>query len=108
MAYPTTAVHVLIASPSDVEDARDVVEREIEEWNRANSRARRLTLVPIRWERDAVPQLGSPPQQLLNSQIVQDADIGIGLFRGRLGTPTEHAASGTVEELDLLVAKERP
>ncbi len=40
------------------------------------------------------------PQEALNTQLVDDADIVIGLFWHRLGSPTGDAESGTVEEVE--------
>jgi hypothetical protein len=43
-----------------------------------------------------------------NDQLVDDADILIGLFKARIGTPTGISASGTIEEIDRLVAAGKP
>lgn len=56
--------------------------------------------MPLRWETDARPGLGIPPQDSINLQIVDHADMVIGVFWTRLGTPTGAADSGTVEEID--------
>ncbi|MFA0173397.1 DUF4062 domain-containing protein, partial [Vibrio splendidus] len=40
------------------------------------------------------------PQKILNQQMVEDADFGIGIFWSKLGTPTDTHASGTVEEIE--------
>ncbi|MGH9551103.1 MAG: hypothetical protein ACRD3W_17095, partial [Terriglobales bacterium] len=45
---------------------------------------------------------GDRPQQLLNKQIVSDADAVIGIFGCRVGTPTGRALSGTIEEIEEL------
>lgn len=95
------AYRVLIASPSDVREERNAVESTILRWNAANAQTG-VVLVPVRWERDSVPALGAPAQDLLNQQIVDGCDLGIGVFWARLGTPTAHAASGTVEEIERL------
>lgn len=101
-AVPFTArvIQVLIASPSDVRDERAVVAEVIHEWNSVNARERGVVLMPLRWETDTRPALGLPPQLWINSQIVDHADVVIGVFWTRLGTPTSDAVSGTVEEID--------
>jgi hypothetical protein len=43
--------------------------------------------------------MGAPPQEVLDQQILDDADILIGIFGTRIGTPTEEYISGTVEEI---------
>lgn len=90
----------MIASPSDIVDARDAVEQAIHGWNRANSTSKLIVLLPWRWETSAVPILGGHPQKLINAQGVDDSDIVFALFGGRLGSPTPDAVSGTAEEID--------
>ncbi len=101
MPQPVMAYRILIASPSDVRDERDRVESTILRWNAANAHTG-VVLIPVRWERDSVPALGAPAQELLNQQIVDGCDLGIGIFWERLGTPTQTALSGTVEEIQRL------
>lgn len=108
MPYSATVLRVLIASPSDVAEARDAVERALHSWNDANSRSRGVVLMPWRWESSAVPVLGDHPQKLINLQGVDDSDIVIALFGGRLGAPTADAVSGTAEEIERAVGSGKP
>lgn len=100
MSYSATVLRVMIASPSDVPDARDAVERAIYGWNDANAESKRIILQPWRWETSAVPVLGGHPQQLINSQGVDQSDIVFAMFAGRLGSATPDAISGTAEEIE--------
>ncbi|MBB1514311.1 DUF4062 domain-containing protein [Tessaracoccus sp. MC1627] len=100
MMYRATVLRVMIASPSDVPDARDAVEGAVAAWNQANARFKSVILEPWRWESSAVPIIGSHPQELINGQGVDESDIVFALFGGRLGSPTPDAVSGTVEEID--------
>lgn len=90
----------MIASPGDIADARDAVEKAIHGWNDAHARAKQIILQPWRWETSSVPILGGHPQALINSQGVDDSDIVFALFGGRLGSPTPEGISGTAEEID--------
>lgn len=108
MAYAATVLRVMIASPSDVPDARDAVEHAVHAWNDANARAKRVVLQPWRWESSAVPVLGGHPQALINAQGVDDSDIVIALFGSRLGSPTPEAASGTVSEIERALDQDKP
>lgn len=99
MPFTANVLRVMIASPTDVSEARDTVERSIHEWNTANAQEKSIVLLPWRWETSAVAVMGGHPQRILNSQGVDDADIVIALFGGRLGTPTPEAVSGTAEEI---------
>jgi len=100
MPRQSNVLEVLIASPSDVPQHRDVLEDVIKHWNSINSRSLGITLLPVRWETDSYPQAGDRPQALLNRQLVQHGDILIGVFWHKLGTPTGKAPSGTAEEID--------
>jgi hypothetical protein len=100
MSYAATVLTVMIASPSDVKEDRDAVERAIYSWNDANAEKRGVILRPWRWETSAVPVLGAHPQRLINAQGVDQSDIVIAMFAGRLGSATPDAISGTAEEID--------
>lgn len=100
MTYTAHVLSVMIASPSDLPQARDAVEEAISSWNVAHSRNRQMVLLPWRWEDNAVPTLGDRPQALINAQGVDQSDIVFALFGGRLGSPTGEAISGTVEEIE--------
>ncbi len=105
MAYPTLALHLLISAPSDVPvDDMATVRKTISQWNLNLGRAVGLTVLPVSWNEHAVAEFGERPQAILNHQIVEEADLAIALFHDRLGTPTGESASGTAEEIRVLVA----
>lgn len=91
---------VMIASPSDVSEARQAVYDSLAEWNDANTRNRNVILLPLKWETSAVPRLGRDAQDIINHQLVDDADIVIALFGSRLGQSTTRDLSGTAEEMN--------
>jgi hypothetical protein len=95
-----TVLNVLIASPSDVSAERDAVEKAIREWNTNHRKSMGIMLEPVRWETHSYPAMGERPQGILNKQIVKDADLLIGIFGTRMGTPTGSAPSGTSEEIE--------
>ena len=99
MPHPANAVYVMIASPSDVSAARDVVQNALARWNETNTRSKGVALIPLRWETSTVPMLGASPQAIINKQLVDQADIVVALFGSRLGTVTTEAVSGTAEEI---------
>jgi len=94
----------MIASPGDVKEEREIVTKEVYRWNDAHASSRKLVLQPIKWETHSTPQLGASPQDILNEQILEDADVLIGIFGTRVGTRTEKYISGTVEEIKRHVA----
>ena len=99
MAYQATVLNVMIASPSDVADERQLVRDAIYEWNAIHSKQFGVMLNPIGWEHNVAPQMGGRPQEIINKNILNDSDILIGIFWTRLGSPTGEFASGTVEEI---------
>jgi hypothetical protein len=97
--FPATVYKVLIASPSDTATSRQAVVAAIVEWNDLNADGYEVVLLPVMWEMSATPAVGGTPQGILNEQIVDDCDMVIAVFWTRLGTPTETAPSGSVEEI---------
>jgi hypothetical protein len=93
-------LNILIASPSDVAEERDVVEKVILEWNASHLESTGVMLHPIRWESHAYPASGDRPQAIINKQIIGSGDVLIGIFGYKLGTPTGNAQSGTIEEIE--------
>src|SRR5271156_831074 len=93
-------LNILLASPSDVAEERNVVERVILAWNASHLESMGVMLHPVRWEHDAYPASGDRPQGILNKQIVESGDVLIVIFGHRLGTSTGRAQSGTIEEIE--------
>ncbi|WP_318311879.1 hypothetical protein [Flagellimonas crocea] len=99
MSYESIVYRILIASPSDVQEEREVVSRIIQDWNDLNSFNKKIVLLPVRWETHSSPAYGVRPQEAINSQLVDDCDLLIGFFWTKLGTPTGVELGGTIEEI---------
>lgn len=99
MPYSASVFRVVIASPGDVEEERQIVRQVVHDWNAAHAHTRRVVLLPVGWETNSVPLIGNRPQEIINSQLIRHADLLIAVFWTRLGSPTGKAASGTVEEI---------
>jgi hypothetical protein len=99
---------VFIASPSDVKDEVKVLFETIYHWNTVNSEMYEVFLHPVNWRTDSFPEMGNEPQKIINNQIVDKADVLIGVFWSRIGTPTKDAQSGTVEEINSFIANGKP
>ncbi len=100
MAYDARIFRVLIASPSDVDEERELVVSIIQAWNDLYSFARKVVLLPLRWETHTAPEYGTRPQEVINRAIVDECDLLVGIFWTRLGSPTGIADSGTLEEIE--------
>ena len=108
MAFPATVYRVMLASPSDVASERAIVRDVLAEWNAAHAERRGLVMLPLGWEVDVAPEMGDAPQNIIDKRILNEADLVIGIFWTRIGTPTAHYASGAVEEIEEHVAAGKP
>lgn len=99
---------VLLAAPGDTAPECEQVEGSLASWNVARGRREQTVLMPWRWTKHAVPSLDGPPQSVINSQAVDQADIVIAIFDARLGQQTPDALSGTVEEIDRAQQAHKP
>jgi hypothetical protein len=108
MSFKAETFRVLIASPGDLEEERQVATDAINEWNASHSRAESVVLLPVKWETHSVPETGVRAQRALNEQFVKDCDILVGMFWTRLGTHTGVAESGTIEEIDQFTSAGKP
>ncbi len=102
---PIRAVSVFVASPSDVREERDALERVVQELNLTVAAGGNARLELVRWETHVRPGIAADPQQTINNQAGSSHDIVIGIFWGRVGTPTPRAGSGTLEELEMAIAR---
>ena len=94
-------LRIVVASPSDVQVERDMVEKVVRELNQGVAADRGLQLAVVRWETDAHPGFHpADPQGLIDNFLhIEDSDIFIGIFWKRFGTPTREAKSGTEHEI---------
>lgn len=106
--YHSATLEVMIASPSDLTTARSKISNAVHDWNAHESRAHHVVLLPVMWETHSWPQAGGHPQQILNRQLADGADILVAVLWTRLGTATPGAPSGTVEEVDRFLAAGKP
>lgn len=90
----------MLASPGDVGEERAAAREIILDWNNINSPTRKIVLLPIGWEYNTSPTMGDRPQEIINKTILKNADVLVGIFWTRIGTPTGKSASGSVEEIE--------
>lgn len=104
MPSQTTTFKCLLISPSDVAEERRAVVEAVERWNTTTGINLDAHVVVSRWE-FARPEMGAPPQDVINTQLVDGADFGIAIFWAKVGTPTAKHPSGSVEEVERLLGK---
>jgi hypothetical protein len=90
-------LRVFFASPGDVAEERSRMERVVSSLNRTIGEREGVFIELVRWETHAWPGFGADAQDVINREI-EPGDIFIGVLWRRIGTPTQRAVSGTVEE----------
>lgn len=108
MAYQATIIPVMIASPGDVAEERDVIRGVIHDWNDVNAEHTNTLLSAVGWDTHSSPELGARAQDLINTRVLRNCDLLIGVFWTRLGTPTGNSPSGTVEEIEEHIQAGKP
>lgn len=108
MSYLAKIYNVMIASPGDVASERAIIRDVVYEWNAVHSNTRNIVLLPIGWESHSSPEMGAPPQAIINHQILDKCDLLIGVFWTRIGTATDDYASGTIEEIERHIEAGKP
>jgi hypothetical protein len=94
-------VNVIAVSPGDVAAERKRLATVVDELNRGLAPELGFELRLWRWETDASPGLHPQgPQGLIDEEMrMEQADVVVGIFWNRLGTPLPTAESGTAHEL---------
>ena len=105
MPRNATILTIFVASPSDISEERDLLDRIVTRTNSLLARTTPVRLELLRWEQDTSPDFGKDPQSVINKQIPQDFDIFIGIMWHRIGSATARSESGTIEEYELAKAR---
>lgn len=106
MARSTTVYSVALCSPGGLESGRLAVRDAVAEVNRFLAADGKAVEIKA-WEVDVRPTIGADAQDVVNKQIILDADIGIVLISDFLGSPTARAPSGTVEEVRSFIGRRK-
>jgi len=107
--FDASTLEVFIASTNDLMDERVASEDVLRTWNQSNGSTRQIILKPLRWEKDATPELGPGGfQEVINSNLLDNADILIGIIGKRLGSPTKTSIAGTVDEIEQFYQAKKP
>lgn len=99
MSYNAKVYKVFIASPDDVQRERQIISSVLMRWNDINAENKNIVLLPVGWETHAAPETGKTAQEYINEDVLDKCDILIGVFWTKIGTPTQIAQSGTIEEI---------
>lgn len=98
MATKIIQYKIFLATPSDVTEEREKIEKVISKLNETYGARNDLHLKLVKWETDSTPGIAMNHPQDLISPLVDECDIFIGILWKRFGSPTYVADSGTEEE----------
>src|SRR5436190_5964228 len=100
-----TILQVLVSSPADLTEERELLRDIITELNQTWRNTLGLQLNLLTWESDTRPSLGVDAQSVINEQFSDEYDIFLGIMGARFGTPTLRSGSGTQEEFERAKAR---
>jgi hypothetical protein len=92
-------LRIFLASPSDIQEERNIVSIVVGELQRTIGDMLQVDLELVRWETHTWPDVGDDAQDVINREI-SDYDVLVGIMWKRFGTPTKRAQSGTGEEFE--------
>jgi hypothetical protein len=94
-------LRVVVVSPGDVKRERECLPTVLAELNEGIAGELGLHLSPWLWETDSYPgfHVQGPQGQIDDQMRIQDADIVVGIFWTRIGTPLSDGKTGTEHEL---------
>lgn len=100
-----TKYDIVLSCPTDVEVEKEIIQNVIEDFNKTIGNNLNIILNLKHWSTDSYAQSGGPAQELLNKQFIDDSDMIICIFWGRMGTPTDNYESGTAEEMQKAIER---
>lgn len=105
MAYVGSVLRLLLSAPSDLSaEDRALIIATVNNWNVREGEVHGAAVILMAWSEHAAPRWGIGPQDTINEQLVDLADVVLAIFSTRLGSPTSNSPSGTVEEVERAVA----
>lgn len=103
-------IGIFIASPSDTKKERELITKYINEYNSTygDDEESNTFLRVIKWEEHLATRSNIKPQEAINEDLLEQADILTGIFWTKFGTPTDKAQSGTEEEIEYCLKNKKP
>ncbi|WP_052767518.1 hypothetical protein [Brachyspira hyodysenteriae] len=102
MPEKATIYKILISCPSDISEEIDIVKEVITNIN-MNFKKQHIRLESLYWKDDVKHEYGKRPQDIINHQIVKEADAIVAIFGDKLGSNTGKYDSGTIEEIEEII-----
>lgn len=102
MACKFMHYNIVVSCPSDMVGDREKLQDTVAIVNEQNAHFRQIHFDIKHWQKDVLFGVGDP-QLIINNSIIKDADMVIALFGSSLGSPTDRATSGTIEEIEEMI-----
>lgn len=102
-----TVYDLLLSCPGDVLDLKDTIDSCVKSFNASIGEANNIRIELKHWSTDSFSQSGDKPQNILNRQFVDDCDLCVALLGIRFGTPTDNYDSGTEEEIEKMLERNK-
>lgn len=99
--------YYLISCPSDVQEELEIILKTIDEINMTIGEENGVNIKCLYWKSSANPDSGDSGQEIINKQLLSKADGVIALFWTKFGTPTEKYGSGTEEEIEKAIRRNK-
>lgn len=98
----------MIGCPSDVKEEVIIAKEIIRSWSETNADLDKIVLLPLHWSTNSFPEMGKHPQKALDRQLVDRSDLLVCIFASKIGTATDTAESGSIEEIEEHVKHNKP
>ena len=102
-----TIYRIMIGCPSDITEEVQIAKRIILKWSCTYAEAHNIVLLPLHWNDNSYPGVGMHPQKMLDRQLVDKSDMLVCIFGSKIGTATDTADSGSIEEIEEHIKKKR-
>jgi hypothetical protein len=105
-ASRNTVRKILVAAPSDVSAARQVVLESIQDWNLANER-RGVSLEVVRWEAAAGSGAADANAESILRKLAAQCELMVGVYWTRIGT-APGMPQGSLQAVEEFMARGKP
>lgn len=103
MSSTGTIYKIFLSSPGDLPVERQELKKYIGDLKLQQSR-----FEAILWEDELASVITDDAQNEINTTLLDDCDMIIGLFKGKFGSKTARKESGTIEEIEESIQKGKP
>jgi hypothetical protein len=108
MPFKADTYRVLVVSPPDLKEKRHATAEVINQQNALHATAESLILLPVECDTVVVPSSGKWPTEAINTQLMIESDMLVGVFGAASDGRTGEAEAKTVDQIEEYVAAGKP